>query len=187
MSSGTTGQVAEKCFSITTAIIVMASILAVLGTAVLSQEVKEGKPKKPRFERTDQVLQDNRSSLIWPLSANVTERQFTWFGTFDGIERIVNKERVAGARDWRVPTREELLTLVELAREQGYDGTSPERSVSAGLASLGFRDVQAEAYWSSTENHYNAAEAWVVDMANGRAAYADKSLYFNLWPVRSAR
>jgi hypothetical protein len=168
-------------------IIVMVLIMTMHGSAVLSQEVADQKPKKPRFEKNDLTLRDNRSGLVWVLNANLAGRQFSWSGTFDGIDLIVNAERYAGFRDWRVPTKEELLTLVELARSQGYDGKPPGSSIITGLASVGFQNVQDDAYWSSSENRYYAAEAWVVDMTAGIAARADKTLYFNLWPVRSAR
>jgi len=166
--------------------VITAVILAAMGSAVLSQEVKDQKPKKPRFEKTELTLKDNKTGLVWPLNANLAERKFSWSRTFDALDRIVNKERFAGFRDWRVPTKEELMTLVELARSQGYDGNSPESSIIAGLASLGFQNVQDEEYWSSSENLYFAAEARVVDMTDGTASFADKTLYFNLWPVRSA-
>jgi virulence-associated protein VapD len=57
----------------------------------------------------------------------------------------------------------------------------------AVLTSLGFQNIQGDAYWSSSENRYFAAEARVVNMTDGTASFADKTLYFNLWPVRSAR
>ena len=79
------------------------------------------------------------------------------------------------------------MTLVELALSQGYDGSTPDRSIAAGLASIGFQNVQTVAYWSSTENRYYSAEAYAVNMTNGKAAFGDKKNYFNLWPVRSAR
>ena len=179
MLSGNNGRSFAYGHSVLSAV-VMVVILAALGTAVLSQEVKEEQPKKPRFEKTGLVLKDNRAGLMWTLNAFPTERQFTWSGAGDGIDRVVNKERYAGFRDWRVPSREELESLVELAKEQGSDA-------GAGFAALGFQNVQTDAYWSSSENRYFVAEAWAVDMLNGRSSFADKTLYFNLWPVRSAR
>lgn len=164
-------------------IIIMLFILVLLGGAVLSQEI----PRKPRFEHADRTLIDNKTGLVWTLDANVAERQFSWNGAFDGIEVLVNRERYAGFKDWRMPTREELLTLVELAKSQGFDGSSADRSPRAGLRSIGFKNVQDDAYWSSSENRFYAAEAWIVDMSVGEAAYADKSLYYCLWPVRSKR
>ena len=169
-------------------VIMTVVIVAALGSAVLSQEANDQTPKqKPRFEKSELTLTDNKSGLVWVLNANFADRQFSWSGAFNDLDLIINKQRYAGFSDWRVPTQYELLSLVELARSQGYDGKTPERSIIAGLAAIGFQSVQDDPYWSSTENRYNAGEAWVVDMTAGMAAHADKSLYFNLWPVRSAR
>jgi hypothetical protein len=162
-------------------------IIAVPGGTVRSQEAKEQKPKKPRLERTDLILTDNKTGLVWTLNANLAERQFSWNGAFDDIERAVNSDKYAGFKDWRVPTREELLTLVDLAKSQGFDGSAPERSLIAGLTSIGFKNVQDGAYWSSSESRFYAAEAWIVDMSGGKASFADKTLYYYLWPVRSIR
>lgn len=170
-----------------TILLIMLFILSVLGGAVLSQEVKEQAPQKPRFEHTDLALTDNKTGLVWTLNANLADRQFSWNGTFDDIEGSVNREKYAGFRDWRVPTKEEMLTLVEMAKSRGYDGSSAERSLAAGLTSIGFKNVQHAAYWSSSENRFYAAEAWIVDMSNGTASFADKALYYYLWPVRSKR
>ena len=168
-------------------IIIMTIILAILGSAVLAQEMEDQKPKKPRFEKTDLTLTDNKAGLTWTLSGNLAERQFSWNGAFDYLERTINKDSYAGVRDWRVPTREELMSLMELAKSQGHERKSSEKSLSAALAAMGFQNVQNDKYWSSTENYYFAAEAWVVDMKDGAAVIADKTLYFNLWPVRSSR
>lgn len=166
--------------------VITAVIVAALGSAVLSQEVKDQKPKKPRFEKTELTLKDNKTGLVWPLNANLAERKFSWSRAFDALDGILNKDCFAGFHDWRVPTKEDLMTLIELAHSQGYDGNSPEWSITAGLASLGFQNVQDDAYWSSSENLYFAAEARIVDMTDKTSSFADKTLYFNLWPVRSA-
>ena len=170
-----------------TVLLIMLFILAVLGGAVLSQETKDQAPGKPRFHQASLTLTDNKTGLVWTLDANLADRQFSWNGIFDGLEEMVNRERYAGFRDWRVPTREELLSLVELAKRQGFDGSSTERSLTAGLTSMGFRNVQHDAYWSSSENRFYAAEAWVVDMSDGTVSFADKTLYYYMWPVRSKK
>jgi hypothetical protein len=168
-------------------VLIMAFILATLGSAVLSQEVKDQEPAKPRFHSTDLTVTDTKTGLVWVKNANLAERQFSWAGAFSDLDVIVNKERYAGFRDWRMPTKDELMSLVQVAHSQGYDGSTPDRSIAAGLASAGFQNVQDDAYWSSTENRYNANEASAVSMKDGKAAFADKDVYYNLWPVRSAR
>ncbi len=171
------------------AVVIMAAVIVTaLGSAVPSQEANDPTPKqKPRFEKSELTVTDNKSGLVWVLNANFADRQFSWSGAFNDLDLIINKQRYAGFSDWRVPTQYELLSLVELARSQGYDGKTPERSFIAGLTAIGFQNVKDDPYWSTTENHYYAGEAWVVDMTAGMAGHADKSLYFNLWPVRSAR
>ena len=168
-------------------VLVMAFILTALGSAVLSQEVKDQKPESTRFQATDLTVTDTKTGLVWVKNANLAERQFSWADAFNSLELLFNKERYAGFRNWRVPTRDELKSLVDLARSEGYDGSSPEKSVAAGLESVGFQNVNKAGYWSSTENRYNAGEAYAMDMTDGNAAFSDKSIYLNLWPVRSAR
>jgi hypothetical protein len=168
-------------------IIAMTLILAGPGRVVPAQEMKDAKPKKPSFEKTDLTLTDNKTGLTWTLNGNLAERQFSWNGSFDYIERRINKDGYAGVSDWRMPTKEELTSLVGLVKSQGYDGMSSEKSFSAGLAALGFQNVQDDGYWSSSENRYFAGEVFVVKMTDGAAAITEKTLYFNLWPVRSSR
>ena len=79
--------------------VITAVILAALGSAVLSQEVKDQKPKKPRFEKTELTLKDNKTGLVWPLNANLAERKFSWSRTFDALDRIVNTPK-ASVRRW---------------------------------------------------------------------------------------
>jgi hypothetical protein len=168
-------------------LLIILFILAVHGGAVLSQEVKDQIPRKPRFEHADLTITDNKTGLVWTVNANLADRQFSWSGAFDCLDRTVNNEQYASFKDWRVPTREEMLTLVEVAKSQGFDGSSPERSLSEGLRSIGFKNVQDDAYWSSSESRFYAAEAWIVDMSDGTASFADKTLYYYLWPVRSKK
>ena len=168
-------------------LLIMAFILATLGRAVLSQEVKDQQPAKPRFHSTDLTVTDTKTGLVWVKNANLAERQFSWAGAFSDLDVIVNKERCAGFRDWRMPTRDELMSLVQFARNKENDGSTPDSSIAAGLAAVGFQNIQDEAYWSSTENRYNADEAYAVNMKDGKSVFSDKDIYYNLWPVRSAR
>ena len=96
----------DSCRPSVAIVLVMAFILSALGSTVLSQEVKDQKPKKPRYEKTDLTLTDNKSGLVWVLNANLAERQFNWADTFKDLDLIVNKERYAGFRNWRVPSKD---------------------------------------------------------------------------------
>lgn len=153
----------------------------------LGQEpLKENKPKKPRFEISGLTLTDNVSGLMWLLNGNQPHRAFSWDDAFTYIEQC-NQERFAGYRDWRVPSRTELETLVDYVRGLGFDGSVPEKTVASGLRSIGLANIHDDGYWSSTVNLYYAAEAWFVNMQNGSADTANKNIYYFVLPVRFAR
>lgn len=147
---------------------------------------KSAPSKKPRFEHAGMLIRDNRTGLFWPVNGSLTSETFSWTGAYDYIG-VLNNERFAGKDDWRLPTKEELLTLVEFSRSRGYDGSGPERSVAAGLRATGFSHVRDAEYWSSTTSLYDAAEAWFVNLLNGTAGTGHKELYLSVWPVRSGR
>jgi hypothetical protein len=63
----------------------------------------------------------------------------------------------AGHRDWQLPNKEELTSLLELSR----------RDLSVKHA---FRNVQEGIYWSSTKDRHK--EAWYVDFDLGRYSTA---------------
>ena len=158
----------------------------VLCAGFVSSEEKETKPPKPRFERSELAIRDNKSGLIWLLNANIPERTLSWDGAQDYTEGL-NRDKFAGYSDWRVPSLEELETLIAHVKLLGFDGSTPERTVAAGLRSMGIRNVQPDGYWSSTSYFFHSAEAWYVSMTNGAGDLGDKTLYFSIWPVRSVR
>lgn len=167
-------------------IAVMLLILALLSMLPSLGETEENTEKKPRFELIASVLHDRKSGLMWTANADLAERTLSWEGAQDYIVRL-NMDRHAGYGNWRMPSLEELQTLLEQVKLAGFDGTAPAKTVAAGLLKLGVRNVQNDGYWSSTTNIYYSAEAWYVSMTDGSCAVADKSLYFSLWPVRSLR
>ncbi len=162
------------------------ALLSLMPTLGESEDDAKSKPKKPRFEVSSFVLQDNRTGLMWTVNADLAERTFCWEDAQDYLLGM-NRGRYAGYSGWRMPSLEELETLVEQVKLMGFDGITPEKSVSAGLRNIGIRNVQSDGYWTSTTNIYYSAEAWCVSMMSGSAVPRDKALYFSLWPVRSTR
>jgi hypothetical protein len=162
------------------------ALLLMVTTIGTAAENAEQKPKKTRFELASSFLQDNKSGLMWTVNANIAERTFSWEGAQDYLVKM-NRDRYAGYRDWRMPTRAELETLIGHVKSMGFDGTAPERAVAAGLQKIGIQNVQPNSYWSSTSSMYNSAEAWQINMVNGACAAYDKALYLFLWPVRSLK
>jgi hypothetical protein len=66
--------------------------------------------------------------------------------------------KLGGYTDWRLPSKEELKSLLQLSR----------RGLSVKHA---FKNVQEGIYWSSTKDRHN--EAWYVDFDLGRYSTAD--------------
>ena len=142
-------------------------------------------PKRPRFELAAHTVKDNLSGLMWSLNNGAGDATFSLSDAFEYLVEL-NSERFAGHRDWRLPTREELLSLAEHARSRGFQGQTPEKTVAAGLQTMGFRSAQPIAYWSSTGNLYNASEAWFVNFQDGSPGTGGRTLYLSIWPVRDA-
>lgn len=164
-------------------ILCMLGILAVLGANFVSAEKQEGKTKKPRFELFENTLVDNRTRLMWPLNGHLAEQTVSWSGAFEYIDSL-NREVYGGHKNWRLPSREELETLVGHVKEQRF-GSDRAGTVAAGLHALGMKDIKEDDYWTSTEHIYNSGEAWVVNMRNGGVGTGMKTLYFSILPVRS--
>ncbi len=166
--------------------VVILSLLSVLPTLGETEENADSKPKKPRFEATPFVLQDNTTGLMWTVNADIAGQTFCWDGAQDYLIRM-NIDRYAGYRNWRMPSMEEMETIITQIKIMGFDGMSPEKSIAAGFQRMGIRNMQSDGYWTSTTNIYYSAEAWYVTMTSGSCAVGDKSLYFSLWPVRTFR
>jgi hypothetical protein len=93
----------------------------------------------------------------------------------DANEYCKNLE-FAGHKDWRLPTIEELLSLI--------DRSNSNLALPTGHL---FTGVQANYYWSSSTYADSTDYAWGVYMNDGFVNYGYKtyySYYFYVWPVR---
>jgi hypothetical protein len=79
-----------------------------------------------------------------------------------------------GHRDWRLPTKDELSSLVQSG------GENP----SICLKIFGFKNVLSSNYWSATQNE-GTQDFWVVYMGSGNTSTYPKSSKHFVLPVRS--
>jgi hypothetical protein len=128
---------------------------------------------EPRFEILgDDTVLDRLTELEWTRKGNFSGWPTDWPAAFDLVGRM-NAEGFAGRRDWRLPNRRELRSLIS---HQTRDPALPR--------SHPFTDVFLGWYWTSTTAAINPAFAWYVHMEGGRMFYGGKREEKLVWPVR---
>nr|BBJ03775.1 hypothetical protein YBY_16230 [Marinobacter nauticus] len=105
---------------------------------------------------------DDLSIIVNPISepqVNGPEQQLEWSQTLlDGETVTLSEAEEAVANlgnGWRLPTRQELESLLDLSREDPAIDTSK------------YPDTKSCAYWTSTPCAWNNAARWVVGFSNG--------------------
>lgn len=132
-------------------------------------------------ERGAGAVQDKKTGLIWmrcPVG-------MSWDGTGCGgvadsyvwedanaVPREFNTAEYAGATDWRLPTRDELMGLVEA------------KCSDPALSTVAFPNAPATGYWSSTEDASYRRGAFLVHFLFGRDYMGNKR---QDWALRLVR
>jgi len=110
---------------------------------------------------------DKETGLVWEKSPDTAKRMWA-----DAIYYAYSKN-VGGRGGWRLPTVEELRTLVD-----------PTRSDPALPIGHPFINVQSDYYWSSTTHVSNTSSAWDVNFYYGDVGSYDKTNDNYVWCVR---
>jgi hypothetical protein len=137
-----------------------------------------------RFVVSGKTVADRQTNLTWARNANMA--RLSW-GDASELVKKLNENQYAGSKEWRLPSREELMTLVTSAIRAGYVGGMDYASPYEFLNNRGFDDVQPYFYWSSSSCEDNASYAEVVSMFNGMARSENKSGDFHVWPVHGGK
>lgn len=82
-----------------------------------------------------------------------------------GYINSVNSQKLCGHNDWRLPTADELLGIVD------YSVTFPYPSLDAAW----FPNTLANTYWASSPYAGNASYGWLVDFYGGRGSSGNRS------------
>ncbi|TVM03457.1 MAG: hypothetical protein CV087_04890 [Candidatus Brocadia sp. WS118] len=114
---------------------------------------------------------DKETGLVWEKNPDVTPR--TWS---NAISYAYNKT-VGGRKGWRLPTVEELASLVDTSGSGSH--SLPDGHPFGGLVSY---------YWSSTTHVNDTSIAWYVVFSNGAVSNNFKSdTNTSVWCVRGAQ
>jgi hypothetical protein len=129
----------------------------------------------------NEAVLDRETGLVWQKSPNPT--RVTW-----AVAQFACLQNIAGGRlGWKLPSVQELLTLVDGAQLPFPFPPVPGTPVPLP-AGHPFTNIQSFFYWSSTTNESTAfpgtPTAWVFGFDEGRVSSAGKSGTGNVWCVR---
>ncbi len=137
------------------------------------------RPSTDYIDQGNGTVTHTPTSLVWQRCA-VGQ---TWTGstcsgtasTFTGDAAKVLTSTFAGQTDWRVPTEEELLSLVDYSR------------YSPAINPTLFPNTSASYFWSASADAYSFSYAWSVRFDDGSAWNSDKSHAYQVRFVRAGQ
>ncbi|HYD47795.1 MAG TPA: DUF1566 domain-containing protein [Terriglobales bacterium] len=156
----------------------------------------------PRFrDNGDGTITDTSTDLMWEKKgdgggAHDKDLLFSWSvsgstqpnGTaFSSFLAALNSQRLGGHRDWRLPTRNELESLVAAGGGGPQDPRVPpafDDDCRPGCDAIECSCTVALNYWTATSNAANAQQAWYVLFNNGQSGVGFKTLQFHVRAVR---
>ena len=123
------------------------------------------------------AVRDNETGLVWEQSPST--RTFPW-SRVDSQPNppaavYCNELNVGNRKGWRLPTIQELASLVDQSQNPSLPAGHP------------FSNVQWDVYWSATTDN-DTSRAWFVDFTNGVVSEdAVKSAAILAWCVRGGQ
>jgi hypothetical protein len=133
-----------------------------------------GKNIERFVDNGDNTITDTRTGLMWVKDHNALGKQsagyLTWPKAIDACKDLDH----AGRKDWRLPTREELLSIVDPSK---YDPAIDPI----------FTNTHSDWYWTSTGVAWGSGSAWFVYFLNGNVYSYGKDYESYVRPVRSSQ
>ena len=133
----------------------------------------------PILAKAWSMVKDNTTKLIWEVKTNDgtihdKNNEYNWKDAQDIFITEVNVEKFGGFSDWRLPTIEELQSIVN---RETYD---------PAINTAYFPNTIPSGYWSSTTDAHDTDYAWLVNFYYGVVSiYYRKSGTFYVRAVRS--
>jgi len=115
---------------------------------------------------------DRETGLVWEKSPDATPQN--WLDA----QFHCSRQSTGGRMGWRLPTIQELTSLVDLTVP------APGPVLPVGHP---FSNVQSSQYWSGATHPTLAGFAWDVTFENGHVGTTDKSLTLVAWCVRGGQ
>lgn len=174
-------------------------------TATRSATIGNSPTPTPRFrDNGNGTITDTSNGLVWQKQGDDgglldKDMRYSWtlsgstapIGTvFSTLLQALNASRFGGYNDWRLPTLEELQTLV--SRGAGSPGAPlvlPEfnKNCLPGCSVTQCSCTMALNYWTVTPNASYDQQAWYVLFNTGNSGVGFKTLEFHARAVRGGR
>ena len=130
--------------------------------------ISNNQNKAIEFSDNIKAWTDKDTGLMWEVKTQENiKHEYVWKDAFLYAEKL-NTNNYAGFNDWRVPTFEELKTLLTKEKNNGSYIKYPL-----------LKNNNNNGYWSSTTRAYGTVFAWDVYFSTGDTYYGNKagSLY----------
>jgi hypothetical protein len=125
-----------------------------------------------RFEIGARTALDRLTGLMWPNAGDLSDFPLTWQEAHDFV-RDMNRKSVFGYRDWLLPSRSQLFSLVSHARiNPALPSEAPFENVFPGY------------YWTSSPCSGFENQAWYVHLGGARVFRGMRHGSYMMWPVR---
>ena len=136
--------------------------------------MKKQTVKVSRFtDNKDGTITDNKTGLVWIKDHDAISgfnKRMNWT---EAIEACKNLD-YAGHKDWRLPTREELESILDLTKHEP-------------AADPVFKTHTDDWYWTSTPTAWSRGGAWYVGFSSGHVGGYGKDVGNYVRPVRSSQ
>jgi hypothetical protein len=114
------------------------------------------------------TVTDERTGLMW--EQHPSPVRYSWLQATDERIAALNTQPLGGYTDWRLPTRVELVTLIDDTR---YDPACDP-----------ILTCQSNFYWSATTYQNNPSDAWIVGFYDGDVNAVSKASFDYVRGVR---
>lgn len=135
------------------------------------------------------TVTDLKTGLMWEKLSNDgsthdVDNTFTWTNAFTKVTGL-NMAAFAGHADWRLPNRNELESLVNLAASSPTIDAPFNTGCAAACSVTTCSCTKPFTYWSSTSVAANPGNGWLVDFLTGGVTSANKASVTYVRAVRS--
>jgi len=147
-----------------------------------ADEVKK-RTQKPGVRFVDNkngTITDTKTGLIWIKNPHTDlpegfKERMDWQQAINACAKL----NFASHKDWRLPTSEELISIIDWTR--GAKDNEPTIDVAI------FPNTKCSYYWTATTCPWSSGSAWLVDFDGGHVNYYNKDASNYVRPVRTSK